>query len=189
MNTWLWGEKYPDYMDALVPMAAQPSEMASRNRMLRRMLLDTVRNDPSYENGNYTAQPRSLKIASTLFNIATAGGTLHHEAIARTADKADQYVNALLAASFTADENDSVYQWASSRDYNPSPDLEKILAPALVIDSADDARNPLETGIMERELRRVRDSHFYLIPASAATTGHLTVIDAKFYGQAARRLS
>ncbi len=183
MNTWLWGEKYPDYMDALVPMAAQPSEMASRNWMLRRMLLDLVRNDPSYENGNYTAQPRSLKIASTFFNIATAGGTLHYEAIAPTADKADEYVNARLAAPFTTDANDFVYQWASSRDYDPSPGLERILAPALAIDSADDERNPPETGIMERELKRVKANHFYLIPASAATTGHITVINVKFYSQ------
>ncbi len=183
MNTWLWGEKYPDYMDALVPMAAQPSEMASRNWMLRRMLLDTVRNDPSYENGNYTAQPRSLKIASTFFNIATAGGTLHYEAIAPTADKADQYVNARLAAPLITDANDFVYQWASSRDYNPSPDLEKIIASVLAINSADDERNPPETGIMGRELKRVKDSRYYLIPASAATTGHLTVTNVKFYSQ------
>ncbi len=181
MNTWLWGEKYPTYMDALVPMAAEPGQMSGRNWMLRRMLLETVRNDPSYDNGHYTSQPRLLKIASTFFNLATGGGTLRDQKIAPTADKADDHINTLLAAPFTTDANDFVYQWNSSRDYNPSPGLEKIQAALLAINSADDERNPPETGIMEHGLKHVKNGHFYLIPASAATSGHFTTTNAAFY--------
>lgn len=188
MNTWLWGQRYPDYMDALVPMASQPSEMASRNWMLRRMMLETVRNDPDYNNGNYMTQPRFLKIANVFFGIATAGGTLNYQKIASTGDKADQFVTGRLAAPFTPDANDFLYQWGSSRDYNASPGLEKIQAALLAINSADDERNPPETGIMDRELKRVKNGRLLLIPASDDTTGHLTTGNAKFYKQQVEEL-
>ena len=115
MNVWLWGAKYPDYMDALVPMASQPTTMASRNWMLRRMMLETIRNDPDYNNGNYTTQPRFMKIASVFFGIATAGGTLNYQKLAPTREKADTLVDARLAAPMTADANDFLWQWGSSR--------------------------------------------------------------------------
>lgn len=188
MNTWLWASRYPDYMDALVPMASQPSEMASRNWMLRRMMLETIRSDPDYNNGNYTTQPRFLKIASVFFGIATAGGTLAYQKNAPTADKADKIVNDRLAAPFNADANDFLYQWGSSRDYNASPGLDKIEAALLAINSADDERNPPETGIMARELKRVKNGRLFLIPASEATTGHLTTGNAKFYKQQVEEL-
>jgi homoserine O-acetyltransferase/O-succinyltransferase len=97
MNTWLWGERYPDYMDTLVPMAAQPTAMASRNWMLRRMMLETIRNDPDYNNGDYTSQPRSMKFASVFFGIATAGGSLNYQKLAPTREQADKAVDARLA--------------------------------------------------------------------------------------------
>ncbi|HXZ01645.1 MAG TPA: alpha/beta fold hydrolase, partial [Stellaceae bacterium] len=147
MNAWLWGEKYPDYMDALVPMASQPTAMSARNWMLRRMMLETIRSDPEYNDGNYTAQPRFLKIASVFFNIATAGGTLNYQKLAPTREKADQFVDARLAAPMTIDANDFVWLWASSADYDPSPNLEKIEAWVLAINAADDERNPPETGL------------------------------------------
>jgi homoserine O-acetyltransferase/O-succinyltransferase len=186
MHTWYWGVKYPDYMDALVPMASQPSEMASRNWMLRRLLIDTVRSDPDYNEGNYTAQPRSLQRASLFFATATSGGTLAFQKVAPTRQAADKLVDARLAAPFKADANDFVYQWDSSRDYNASPGLEKITAALLAINSADDERNPPETGVMERELKRVKGGRLYLIPASEETRGHLTTGMAKFWGQQVR---
>jgi homoserine O-acetyltransferase len=186
MHTWYWGVKHPDDMDALVPMASQPTEMASRNWMLRRLLIDTVRSDPDYNDGNYTAQPRSLQRASLFFAVATSGGTLALQKIAPTRQAADRLVDARLAAPFKADANDFVYQWDSSRDYNASPGLERITAALLAINSADDERNPPETGIMERELKRVKNGRLYLIPASEQTQGHGTTAMAKFWSQQLR---
>jgi homoserine O-acetyltransferase/O-succinyltransferase len=183
MNVWLWGERYPDYMDALVPMASQPTAMASRNWMLRRMMLETIRNDPDYNNGNYTTQPRVVKIASTFFGIATAGGTLNYQRLAPTREKADQLVDTRLAAPITADANDFLWQWGSSADYDPAPGLEKIQAAVLAINSADDERNPPETGVTEDAMKRVKNGQLYLIPASELTSGHLTTGNAKFYKQ------
>jgi homoserine O-acetyltransferase len=183
MNAWIWGEKHPDYVDALVPMASQPTAMSARNWMLRRMMLETIRNDPEYNNGNYTTQPRFLKIASAFFGIATAGGTLRYQKLAPTREAADKLVDARLNAPMTADANDFLWQWGSSADYDPSPELEKIQAAVLAINSADDERNPPETGIMEQAMKRVKNGKIYLIPASAETSGHLTTANAKFYKQ------
>jgi homoserine O-acetyltransferase len=181
MQAWLWGEKYPDFMDALVPMASQPTAMAARNWMLRRMMLETIRGDPDYDNGNYVNQPRFLKIASVFFGIATAGGTLNYQKLAPTRDKADKLVDARLAAPMTADANDFLWAWGSSADYDPAPDLDKIEASVLAINAADDERNPPETGLTEEAIKRVRNGRLFLIPASAETTGHLTTGNAKSY--------
>jgi len=188
METWLWGEKYPQFMDALVPMAAQPTAMSSRNWMLRRMMLETVRNDPEYMDGNYTTQPRFMKIASVFFGIATAGGTLNYQKQAPTREQADKIVDARLAAPFPADANDFLWAWGSSADYDAAPTLEKIEAALLAINAADDERNPPETGLMDRALKRVKNGKLYLIPASADTSGHLTTGNAKFYADQLREL-
>src|SRR5579864_275925 len=174
MQTWLWGTRYPDFMDALAPMASQPTAMAARNWMLRRIMLDTIRNDPDYNGGNYTAQPRMMKYAIVAYGIASAGGTLAYQALAPTAAKADKMVDERLATPVTADANDFIYQWDSSHDYNPSADLEKIKATVLAINSADDERNPPETGVTAEALKQVKNGHLYLIPASPETRGHLT---------------
>jgi homoserine O-acetyltransferase/O-succinyltransferase len=181
MHAWLWGVKYPDYMDALVPMASQPTEMASRNWMLRRLLIDTVRSDPGYNAGNYTEQPRAMRMANVFFAIATNGGTLAYQKLAPTGAAADKLVDDRLSAPFNADANDFIYQWESSRDYNASSGLERIQAALLAINSADDERNPPETGLMERELKRVKNARLYLIPASEETRGHGTTAMAKFW--------
>ncbi len=188
MHAWLWAERHPDYMDAIVPMAAQPTAMASRNWMLRRMMLETIRNDPDYNNGNYTQQPRVMKIASVFFGIATAGGTQHYQKIAPTNALADKLVDARLAAPMAADANDFIWAWGSSADYDAAPDLEKITATVLAINAADDERNPPETGIMAAAMKRVKNGTLYLIPASAETTGHLTTGAAKFYKQQLQEL-
>ena len=183
MHTWIWGVTYPDLMDALVPMASQPTEMASRNWIMRRMLIDAIRNDPDWNNGNYTDQPRSLKVANVFYNIATSGGSLAYQKLAPTRALADKLLDDRLAAPFTADANDFLYQWDASRDYNPAPGLERIQAALLAVNSADDERNPLETGIMERDLKRVKNGRLYLIPASEDTRGHGTVGLPKFWKQ------
>jgi homoserine O-acetyltransferase/O-succinyltransferase len=188
MHTWLWGERYPDVMDALVPMASQPTPMASRNWMLRRMMIETIRSDPDWNDGNYTSQPRSLRLASVFFAIATSGGTLAYQKLAPTREKADRLVDERLAVPAPADANDFLYQWDSSADYDPSPGLERIQAVLLAINSADDERNPPETGITERALKRVKNGRLYLIPASEDTRGHGTTGMAKFWKEELRQL-
>jgi len=147
------------------------------------MMLETIRNDPGYENGNYTSQPHSMKFASVFFGVATAGGTLNYQKQAPTRELADKLVDARLAAPTTADANDFLWQWGSSADYDAEPGLEKIQASVLAINSADDERNPPDTGIMEKALQRVKNGKLFLIPASEQTSGHLTTGNAKFYAQ------
>jgi homoserine O-acetyltransferase/O-succinyltransferase len=183
MHAWIWGVKYPDAMDALVPMASQPTEMASRNWMLRRLMIETIRSDPDYNNGNYTAQPRSMKLASVFYATGTNGGNLAYQKLAPTRAQADKLVDDRLAAPFRADANDFIYAWESSRDYNPSVALERIAAALLVINAADDERNPPETGLIENALKRVKNGRLHLIPASDETRGHGTTGMAKFYKQ------
>jgi len=183
MHTWIWGVAYPNFMDALVPMAAQPSEMSSRNWMMRRLIIDAIRNDPDWNNGNYTTQPRAFRTANVFFGIATSGGTLAYHKMAPTRALADKLLDERLAAPFTADANDVLYQWDSSRDYNPSPGLERVEATLLAINSADDERNPPETGLTVEALKRVKNGKLYLIPASEDTRGHGTTGMAKFWKQ------
>jgi homoserine O-acetyltransferase len=175
-------------MDALVPMASQPTEMAARNWMLRRMMLETIRNDPDYKGGNYTAQPRMMKYAINAYGIATGGGTLGYQALAPTAAKADKMVDDRLALSITSDANDFLYQWEASHDYNPSAGLERIEATLLAINAADDERNPPETGLTDAALKRVKNGRLFLIPASTETRGHLTTGNAAFYKQQLQEL-
>jgi homoserine O-acetyltransferase len=188
MHTWLWGEKYPKAMDALIPMASQPTEMASRNWMLRRIMLDTIRNDPDYNGGNYASQPRMMKYAITAYGIASIGGTLAYQSQAPTAAKADKIVDERLATPITADANDFIYQWESSHDYNAADRLEQIEASLLLINSTDDERNPPETGVTDAAMKRVKSGHLYLIPASTETRGHGTTGNAKFYSEQIRQL-
>ncbi len=183
MQTWLWVEKYPAYMDAAVPMASQPTAMASRNWMLRRMMLESIRQDPEYNGGNYQTQPHSLKLAGVFYGLATAGGTLNYQKQAPTREQADKIVDARLAAPTTADANDFIWAWDSSADYDAAPGLARIEASVLAINSADDERNPPETGVTERALQQVKNGKLYLVPASDQTSGHLTTGNAKFYKQ------
>jgi homoserine O-acetyltransferase/O-succinyltransferase len=188
MHTWVWGVRYPQFMDVLVPMASQPTEMAARNWMLRRMMLETIRNDPDYKGGNYTTQPRMMKYAIAAYRFASAGGTLGYQTQAPTAAKADKMVDEQLALPIAADANDYLYQWDASHDYNPSTALERIEATLLAINAADDERNPPETGVTDAALKRVRNGKLYLIPASTETRGHLTTGNAKFYSQQLQEL-
>jgi homoserine O-acetyltransferase/O-succinyltransferase len=188
MHSWVWGVRYPAFMDALVPMASQPTEMAARNWMLRRVMLETIRNDPDYNGGNYTSQPRMMKYAITAYRFASAGGTLGYQTLAPTAAKADKMVDEQLAMAIPSDANDFVYQWDASHDYNPSAGMEKIEATVLAINAADDERNPPETGVTADAIKRIKNGKLYLIPASAETRGHLTTGNAAFYAEQLKEL-
>ena len=183
MHTWLWGVKYPDFMDVLAPMASQPTAMASRNWMMRRLIIDSIRNDPDWKAGDYTTQPKAFRTAAVFYNIATNGGTLAHQKAAPTREAADKILDQRLASLTNADANDYLYQWEASGDYDPSPGLARIKAAVLVINAADDERNPPETGLTEAALKQIKNVRLVLIPASADTRGHGTTAMAKFYRQ------
>jgi homoserine O-acetyltransferase len=188
MHTWIWGGRYPQFMDALVPMASQPTEMAARNWMLRRMMIETIRNDPDYNGGNYTAPPRMMKYAVSAYGIATGGGTLAYQMLAPTAAAADKMVDERLATTVMADANDFIYQWEASHDFNPTGGLDKIEATLLAINAADDERNPPETGVTDAAMKRVKNGRLFLIPASTETRGHLTTGNAAFWKQKVQEL-
>jgi len=181
MKIWILAQKYPGFMDVAVPMASLPVAMSSRNWILRRLIIDSIRNDPEWMNGNYSKQPRSAQFASVFYGLATSGGTQALYKAAPTRDKADQLLNQRLGAPFSADANDVLYQWESSRDYDPSTGLERIQAVLLAINSADDERNPPELGVLDREIKRVKNGRVLLIPASDQTAGHGTTSQARFW--------
>jgi homoserine O-acetyltransferase/O-succinyltransferase len=183
MHTWIWAQKYPDFMDVAVPMASLPTEMSGRNWMMRRLIIDAIRNDPEWMNGNYTTQPRSLQFASVFYAIGTNGGNQALYKAAPTREKADELLNQRLSAPFRGDANDHLYQWDASRDYNASPSLERIQAALLAINSADDERNPPELGLLDREITRVKNGRVLLIPGSDQTAGHGTIARARFWKQ------
>lgn len=188
MHTWVWGGRYPQFMDVLVPMASQPTEMAARNWMLRRMMIETIRNDPDYNGGNYTAPPRMMKYAVSAYGIATGGGTLAYQMLAPTAAAADKMVDERLTTTAMADANDFLYQWEASHDYNPTGGLDRIEATLLAINAADDERNPPETGVTDAAMKRVKNGRLFLIPASTETRGHLTTGNAAFWKQQLQEL-
>lgn len=181
MQTWIWGTTYPNFMDALVPMASQPTAMASRNWMLRRMITDAVRNDPAWQGGNYTEQPQYFRMVNVWYGIATNGGSISYQFKAPSREKADELLAQMMANKTTIDANDFLYQWDSSRDYDPEPNLSRIRAAVLAINSADDERNPPETGITENAVRSIPNATLYLIPGSPTTAGHGTVMNAKLW--------
>jgi homoserine O-acetyltransferase/O-succinyltransferase len=181
MQAWIWAQKYPGFMDVAVPMASLPTEMSGRNWMMRRLIIDSIKNDPEWMGGNYTRQPRSAQFASVFYATATNGGNQALMSAAPTRDKADAMLNQRLIAPYTGDANDHLYQWDSSRDYNPSAGLERIQATVLAINSADDERNPPELGVLDREIKRVKNGRVLLIPASDKTAGHGTTGQAKFW--------
>jgi homoserine O-acetyltransferase/O-succinyltransferase len=188
MHAWLWATQHPDSADAIVPMASQPTAMAARNWILRRMMIETIRNDPEYQDGNYTAQPRMMKYAIAAYGLASAGGTLAYQKQAPTAKAADDLVDARLKAALPVDANDFLYAWGSSQDYDASAGMEKITAAILVVNAADDERNPPETGLTEAAVKRIKNAKLLVIPPSAETAGHLTTGNAKWYADAVAEL-
>jgi len=175
MHSWLWGETYQEYMDALMPLACLPVQIAGRNRTWRRMTIDGIRQDPDWKNGDYTTEPRAgLQIAAD-FLIIAGGAPLHMQEDFPTRDAADKNLEETMKRiTSTLDANDFLYAVSSSRNYDPSPKLETIQASVMFINSADDFINPPELGIAEREIKRVKNGKFALLPVSEQTHGHGT---------------
>jgi len=174
MHSWVWGEKYPDFMDAVMPLASLPVQIAGRNRMMRRMIIDSIRSDPEWKNGEYSSQPRGLVPAYYILMVMSSSA-LYWQKQAPTRDAADQFMeNWVTRRVEKADANDLLYQIEASRNYDPAPKLETIKAPLLAINSADDVINPPELGILEREIKRVPKGRAIILPITDKTRGHGT---------------
>jgi homoserine O-acetyltransferase/O-succinyltransferase len=172
MHTWLWGELHPDFMDALMPLASLPTQISGRNRAWRRMVIDAIRNDPAWESGEYKTQPPSLRTAAEMLWFMSSNPVLRQKdapTLAKTDELLDKFVEHGVK---TDDANDVLYALEASHDYDPGPNLEKIQAPLLAINSADDLINPPELGILEREIKRVPHGRALVIPLSDKTRGH-----------------
>jgi len=172
MHTWLWGEQHPKFMDALMPLASVPTQISGRNRVWRRLIIDAIRNDPAWQGGEYRTQPPSLRTAIEMIWLVGSNPPLRQDE-APTLAKADEVIDAYVAHNMQLDDaNDLLYQVAASHDYDPGPKLEKIEAPLLAVNSADDLVNPPELGILEQEIKRVPRGRAIVIPYGAATHGH-----------------
>ena len=172
MHTWLWGEQHADIVDALMPLASLPSQVAGRNRVWRRLVSDAIRNDPAWKGGNYRQQPPSLRTAGEMLWLVGSNPILRQQEgpTRAAADSAiDAYIEGVMQ---TSDANDVLYAVESSRDYDPGPALEKIRAPLVAVNTADDLINPPELGILEREIGRVPQGRAIVIPLSNETRGH-----------------
>jgi homoserine O-acetyltransferase/O-succinyltransferase len=172
MHTWLWGETHPDFMDGLMPMASLPTQIAGRNRVWRRMVIDDIRGAPDWQDGNYQTQPYGLRLAAEALYFMSENPALRFKE-APTLQRADAALDAYVRSFCTnSDANDVLYALEASHDYDPGPALEQIKAPLLAINSADDLINPPDQGILEREIKRVPDGRALLIPESEQTVGH-----------------
>jgi len=175
MHSFVWGETYPDFMDALMPLACQPVELAGRNRIWRKMTMDAIRNDPEWKGGEYTAEPQQALRVALDFLLIAGSAPLYMQKTLPTRDAADKYLDDYFKSRLAGlDANDFLYQVNASRNYNPSPQLEKITAHVMYINSADDFINPPELGIADREVKRMKNARFVLIPVSDETRGHGT---------------
>lgn len=172
MHTWLWGEQHPDFMDGLLPLASLPTQISGRNRSWRRIVIDSIRNDPGWQGGDYKEQPSSLRTAAEMLWFMSSNPVLRQKeapTLAKTDEALDKFVDQIVKAD---DANDVLYAVEGSQDYDPGPNLEKIKAPLLAINSADDLINPPELGILEREIKRVPHGRALVIPLSDKTRGH-----------------
>jgi homoserine O-acetyltransferase len=175
MHSFVWGETYPEFMDALMPLACQAVQIAGRNRIWRKMVMDAIRNDPEWKGGEYAAEPKEALRTALDFLLIAGSAPLQMQKNCPTRDAADKYLDEYFASRMPGlDANDLLYQVNASRNYDPSPNLEKIRARAMYINSADDFINPPELGMAEREIQRVKGARFVLIPVSDATRGHGT---------------
>jgi homoserine O-acetyltransferase len=189
MHAWMWGETYPDWMDALMPLACQPVQIAGRNRLWRKMAIDAIRQDPDWKNGDYTSQPRAaLQIAADFLLIA-GSAPLHMQEDLPTRDAADKFLDDSLKRTLaTLDANDFLYAVSASRNYDPSAKLDTIKVPVIFVNSADDFINPPELGIAEREIKKVKNGKFVLLPTSEQTHGHGTHTWAALWQQYLKEL-
>jgi homoserine O-acetyltransferase/O-succinyltransferase len=174
MHTWLWGELHPTFMDALMPLASLPTQISGRNRVWRRMIIDAIRNDPEWKNGNYDTQPQSLRLAAQMLFFMSSNPIVRQQEMPTLA-KSDSVIDSFVSNYIkSADANDVLYAIEASHDYDPGPGLEKIQAPLLAVNSTDDLINPPEMGILEREIRRVPKGKAIILPLTDKTRGHGT---------------
>jgi homoserine O-acetyltransferase len=188
MQTWVWGERYPTFMDALMPLASLPDQISGRNRVWRRMVIDSIRHDPTWKGGDYTTQPESLRVTAEMLFFMSSNPVLRQQempTLAATDQALDKYV---AAASKSMDANDLLYAVEASWDYDPKPDLEKIQAPLIAVNSADDLINPPELGILEKEIKRVKHGKAVLLPLTPETRGHGSHTVAKLWEQYLKEL-
>jgi len=183
MHSWLFGVMYPDFMDALMPLASAPVEIAGRNRLLRRMIIDSIRDDPDWKNGDYEKPPVHGLLGAQYGLTIMTSSPLQMLKQSPTRAAADTAFDRIKERAVRADANDMLYQFESSTDYNPQPELEKIQARLIAVNSADDQVNPPELGILEREIKRVKHGRYVLIPISDETRGHGTHSVAKLWRQ------
>jgi homoserine O-acetyltransferase/O-succinyltransferase len=189
MHSWIWSETYPDFMDALMPLACLPVQIAGRNRLWRQMLMDGIRQDPDWQNGDYTTEPRAgLEIAADMLLIA-GGAPLPMQQSLPTREAADRWLQDVMKRQMeTLDANDLLYAVNASRNYDPSAGLGKISVPVMFVNSADDFINPPELGIAEREIQKVKNGKFILLPLSDQTHGHGTHTWAALWQQYLKEL-
>jgi homoserine O-acetyltransferase len=174
MHTWVWGETHPDFMDALLPLACLPTEISGRNRVWRRMIIDSIRGDPGWNNGEYAIQPNGTRVAHEMLYFIGSNPTQRLKEAPSLAE-ADRQLDAYVdGAMKRLDANDVLYALEASHDYNPGPALEKIQAPLIAVNFADDLINPPELGVLEREIKRVKRGQAVMIPESERTRGHGT---------------
>jgi homoserine O-acetyltransferase/O-succinyltransferase len=174
MHTWLWAEQHPDFIDAAMPLASLPVEIAGRNRMFRRMIIDDIRNSPDYSNGDYTQQPRGMAAAMQIFLIMVSAPVRMQEE-EPTAAQADKFLEEYISRGLQShDANDVLYAFDASRNYNPEPQLDKITAPLTAVNSADDTINPPELKILDKDIQRVKNGKYVLLPITPETRGHGT---------------
>lgn len=174
MHTWLWGEQHPDFMDALMPLASQPIEIAGRNRMMRRMIMESIRTDPEWNNGEYKQQPHGLQCSLDVL-LLMGSSPLQMQKNQPTRQAADEFLDRYVERGMrNTDANDMLYYFDSSRNYNPEPQLEKITAPLTAVNSADDMINPPELKVIDRDILRVKAGKYVLLPITDQTRGHGT---------------
>ena len=184
MHSWVWGETYLDFMDALMPLACLPVELAGRNRLWRKMVIEGTKQDPDWKNGDYTTEPRAAVQIDVDFLLIAGSAPMLMQKELPTREQTDKYFDENLKRRVaTLDANDFLYAVSASRNYDPSPKLGTITVPVMFVNSADDFINPPELGIAQREIQKVKKGKFVLIPASEETHGHGTHTWAIFWQQ------
>src|ERR1041385_9123606 len=174
MHTWLWAEQHPDFIDAAMPLASQPVEIAGRYRLMRRMIMDAIRTSPDWNNGEYKEQPHGLAAALDILLIM-GSAPLRMQKEEPTREQADKFLEDFVSSRMkTTDANDMLYYFDASRNYNPEPQLEKITAPLIAVNSADDQINPPELKILDHDIQRVKNGQYVLLPITDETRGHGT---------------
>jgi homoserine O-acetyltransferase len=189
MHSWVWGEMYPDFMDALMPLASLPVEIAGRNRTTRKLAIDIIKMDPEWKGGEYTSPPKVGLMGAVSSLIFMGSSPLRMQKASPTREKAEESLTRTEERYLaTLDANDFIYAFDASRFYNPQPDLKKINAPLFAVNSADDEVNPPELGIMETEIKKVAKGRYILLPITDQTSGHGTHSNPVIWGNYLKEL-